>query len=199
MSPSDRANARAHARAITRATCSLVPLACQQSFHSRRLLNRGSSNRLRLPLALVRGRGDWPHSHEAEAESDALVWEPTGTQEGGCAMPVDPRRESWKPGMSFESAVEEIAYIRGLAERSSSWRPSVRFSARRSPGRSSTPPNRTSGRSRCTRERSRLRSRCLLWRCGFPNREPLATRVPRGREAPGTPSDGGSSDSSRRR
>ncbi len=31
-------------------------------------------------------------------------------------MPVDPRRESWKPGMSFESAVEEIAYIRGLAE-----------------------------------------------------------------------------------
>ena len=30
-------------------------------------------------------------------------------------MPVDPKRESWKPGMSFEYAVEEIDYIKGLA------------------------------------------------------------------------------------
>ena len=29
-------------------------------------------------------------------------------------MPVDPNRESWKPGMSWESAIEEIHYLRGL-------------------------------------------------------------------------------------
>jgi len=31
-------------------------------------------------------------------------------------MPVDPKRESWKPGMSWEAAVDEIHYLRGLAE-----------------------------------------------------------------------------------
>ena len=31
-------------------------------------------------------------------------------------MPADPNRESWKPGMSFEYAVEEIDYIKGLAQ-----------------------------------------------------------------------------------
>ncbi|MCP3987517.1 MAG: hypothetical protein GY724_00450, partial [Actinomycetia bacterium] len=30
-------------------------------------------------------------------------------------MPVDPNRESWKPGMSWEDAVDEIHYLRGLA------------------------------------------------------------------------------------
>jgi methylmalonyl-CoA decarboxylase subunit alpha len=30
-------------------------------------------------------------------------------------MPVDPNRESWKPGMSWEAAVDEIHYLRGLA------------------------------------------------------------------------------------
>ncbi|MGD9891608.1 MAG: carboxyl transferase domain-containing protein [Dehalococcoidia bacterium] len=30
-------------------------------------------------------------------------------------MPIDPTRESWKPGMSFDYAVEEIEYIKGLA------------------------------------------------------------------------------------
>ena len=29
-------------------------------------------------------------------------------------MPVDPHRETWKPGMSWEKAIEEIDYIRGL-------------------------------------------------------------------------------------
>jgi len=29
-------------------------------------------------------------------------------------MPVDRTRESWKPGMSWEKAVEDIEYIRGL-------------------------------------------------------------------------------------
>lgn len=29
-------------------------------------------------------------------------------------MPVDPNRESWKPGMSFEYAVEEIDYVKAL-------------------------------------------------------------------------------------
>jgi len=32
------------------------------------------------------------------------------------AMPVDPNRESWKPGMSWEAAVDEIHYLRGLAQ-----------------------------------------------------------------------------------
>jgi acetyl-CoA carboxylase carboxyltransferase component len=31
-------------------------------------------------------------------------------------MPVDPNRESWKPGMSFEYAVEEIDYIKALGQ-----------------------------------------------------------------------------------
>jgi len=31
-------------------------------------------------------------------------------------MPVDPKRESWKPGLPWEQAIEDIAYIRGLAE-----------------------------------------------------------------------------------
>ena len=31
-------------------------------------------------------------------------------------MPIDPTRESWKPGMPWEQAIEDIAYIRGLAE-----------------------------------------------------------------------------------
>lgn len=30
-------------------------------------------------------------------------------------MPVDPHRESWKPGMAWERAVEDIHYVRGLA------------------------------------------------------------------------------------
>ncbi|MFN0145360.1 MAG: acyl-CoA carboxylase subunit beta [Dehalococcoidia bacterium] len=30
-------------------------------------------------------------------------------------MPIDPKRESWKPGMPFDVAVEEIEYIKGLA------------------------------------------------------------------------------------
>ncbi|MDA3040356.1 MAG: methylmalonyl-CoA carboxyltransferase, partial [Actinomycetota bacterium] len=30
-------------------------------------------------------------------------------------MPVDPNRESWKPGMTWEEAVDEIHYLRGLA------------------------------------------------------------------------------------
>lgn len=30
-------------------------------------------------------------------------------------MPIDPTRESWKPGMPFDVAVEEIEYIKGLA------------------------------------------------------------------------------------
>ncbi len=29
-------------------------------------------------------------------------------------MPIDPDRESWKPGMGWEQAVEDIDYIRGL-------------------------------------------------------------------------------------
>ena len=29
-------------------------------------------------------------------------------------MPVDPDRESWKPGMSWEHAIADIEYIRGL-------------------------------------------------------------------------------------
>ena len=31
-------------------------------------------------------------------------------------MPIDPSRESWKPGMSWERAIADIEYIRGLAE-----------------------------------------------------------------------------------
>ena len=31
-------------------------------------------------------------------------------------MPIDPNRESWKPGMSWEQAIADIDYIRGLAE-----------------------------------------------------------------------------------
>ncbi len=30
-------------------------------------------------------------------------------------MPIDPKRESWKPGQPWEGAIEDIAYIRGLA------------------------------------------------------------------------------------
>ena len=30
-------------------------------------------------------------------------------------MPVDPKRESWKPGEPWEKAIEEISYVRGLA------------------------------------------------------------------------------------
>ena len=30
-------------------------------------------------------------------------------------MPVDQSRESWKPGMDFDVAVDEIAYVRSLA------------------------------------------------------------------------------------
>ncbi len=30
-------------------------------------------------------------------------------------MPIDPQRESWKPGEPWERAVEDIAYVRGLA------------------------------------------------------------------------------------
>lgn len=30
-------------------------------------------------------------------------------------MPIDPTRESWKPGMSWDKAIEDIEYIRGLA------------------------------------------------------------------------------------
>ena len=33
----------------------------------------------------------------------------------GFAMPVDPDRETWKPGMSWEDAVAEIAYLKELA------------------------------------------------------------------------------------
>ena len=29
-------------------------------------------------------------------------------------MPVDPNRESWKPGMAWERAIEDIEYVRGL-------------------------------------------------------------------------------------
>ncbi len=31
-------------------------------------------------------------------------------------MPIDPSRESWKPGMPWEQAVDDMAYIRGLAQ-----------------------------------------------------------------------------------
>ncbi|HJM76555.1 MAG TPA: carboxyl transferase domain-containing protein, partial [Dehalococcoidia bacterium] len=31
-------------------------------------------------------------------------------------MPADQTRESWKPGMDFEAAVDEISYVRTLAE-----------------------------------------------------------------------------------
>ncbi len=31
-------------------------------------------------------------------------------------MPIDPSRESWKPGMPWERAVEDMDYIRGLAK-----------------------------------------------------------------------------------
>ena len=30
-------------------------------------------------------------------------------------MPVDPNRESWKPGMGWEQAIADIEYVRGLA------------------------------------------------------------------------------------
>ena len=30
-------------------------------------------------------------------------------------MPIDPSRESWKPGMDWDRAVDDIHYIRGLA------------------------------------------------------------------------------------
>lgn len=30
-------------------------------------------------------------------------------------MPIDPEHETWKPGMSWESAIEEIDYLKGLA------------------------------------------------------------------------------------
>ena len=30
-------------------------------------------------------------------------------------MPVDPNRDFWKPGMSWEKALEDVAYIRELA------------------------------------------------------------------------------------
>ena len=30
-------------------------------------------------------------------------------------MPIDPDREFWKPGMSWEKAVEDLDYVRGLA------------------------------------------------------------------------------------
>ena len=29
-------------------------------------------------------------------------------------MPIDPQRESWKPGMAWEQAIADIEYIRGL-------------------------------------------------------------------------------------
>ena len=31
-------------------------------------------------------------------------------------MPIDPTRETWKPGMSWENALEDIDYIRGLGK-----------------------------------------------------------------------------------
>ncbi|MCH2387643.1 MAG: hypothetical protein MK240_05505, partial [Opitutales bacterium] len=31
-------------------------------------------------------------------------------------MPIDPKRESWKPGMPWEKAIEEIEYIKQLAK-----------------------------------------------------------------------------------
>ena len=31
-------------------------------------------------------------------------------------MPIDPTRETWKPGMPWESALEDIDYIRGLGK-----------------------------------------------------------------------------------
>ena len=31
-------------------------------------------------------------------------------------MPIKPEHESWKPGMDWEKAIEDIAYIRGLAQ-----------------------------------------------------------------------------------
>ena len=30
-------------------------------------------------------------------------------------MPIDKNRESWKPGMPWEHAVEDMKYVRGLA------------------------------------------------------------------------------------
>ena len=31
-------------------------------------------------------------------------------------MPIDHNRESWKPGMDWEMAIEDIKYIRGLGQ-----------------------------------------------------------------------------------
>ena len=30
-------------------------------------------------------------------------------------MKIDPKHKSWKPGMSWQQAVDEMAYLRGLA------------------------------------------------------------------------------------
>ena len=34
---------------------------------------------------------------------------------GGTRMPIDKKRDMWKPGMPWEQAVDDMKYVRGLA------------------------------------------------------------------------------------